>query len=71
MWSLNCVSLVKASISLRGFTPNHCPVSNLSIISKVCNLINENESGLDLSIHAKLPFTVLLRSSYLIFTMVN
>lgn len=71
MWSLHFIRLGKASISLRVFTQNYRPVSILSIISKACNLIYENRSGLDLSIHAKLPFTVLLRSGYLIFTVVN
>lgn len=71
MWSLNCITLGKAGFNLKVFTQNKRPVSILSIISKTCNVINENKSGLDLSIHAKLPFTVLLRSDYVIFTMVN
>lgn len=69
--SLNCISLGKASINLRVFTQNKRPFSIISIISKTSNVINEHKSGLDLSIHAKLPITVLLRSGYLIFTVVN
>lgn len=38
---------------------NYRPVLILSIISKTCNLINKNKSGLDLSIQAKLFSSII------------
>lgn len=59
IWSLNCISLGNAGISPKVFTQNYRPVLILSIISKTCNLINKNKSGLDLGIQAKLFSSII------------